>query len=156
MKSNKTAYIDFIIDCFDKGIVERSEVLAIFGEKWQTPTRTFDRYFKQAKEQHFKRREAIEKEKLTITITQEKKAVKSNIKTKEQLLEKLNEIIDQKTKKVEGQIIMPTFNDVKGAIDLYCKIEGHYAPTKVAETDKDGNNKKLPTGSKIFFIAPNE
>jgi hypothetical protein len=23
---------------------------------------------------------------------------------------------------------MPSFSDVKGAIDLYCKIEGYYAP----------------------------
>jgi hypothetical protein len=75
------------------------------------------------------------------TIQTEKEAVKTQIKTKEQLLERLNDIIEQKAKRVEGQIIMPTFNDVRGAIDTYNKMLGYYAPQK---QDVNFTENKLP------------
>jgi len=143
--SNKEAYIDFIIDCFNKGIVERGEVMAVFGKKWQTPTRTFDRYFKKAKEQHSEKRQAIEKAKMEESIKTEVEAVRSQIKSKEEILLKLGEIIDQKAKRVEGVIVMPTYTDVKGAIDLYNKMQGYYAPTK-SENKIESNVTVDPQG----------
>jgi len=143
--STKEAYIDFIIDCFNEGIVERGEVMAVFGKKWQTPVRTFDRYFKKAKERHSKQRQAIEKAKMEESIKTEVEAVRSQIKSKEEILLKLGEIIDQKAKRVEGVIVMPTYSDVKGAIDLYNKMQGYYAPTK-SENKIESNVTVDPQG----------
>jgi len=135
MKPNKQPYIDFIIDCFGKGIVERGEVLAKFGKVWQTPPRTFDRYFQKAKEQHSRQRETINNAKLNTTIELEKEAVKKAILTKHQALEILTEIAQGKAKKVEGQIIMPSPNERKGAIETMMKMEGWTAPIKTENTN---------------------
>ncbi len=127
---NKQPYIDFIIDCFGKGIVERGEVMAKFGEVWQTPPRTFDRYFQKAKEQHSEQRETINNAKLNTTIELEKEAVKDANFYRNKILAKMEEIMEQKAKRVEGQVIMPTYSDVIRAGERIAKIMGVDAPTK--------------------------
>ena len=94
---NKQPYIDFILDCFGEGLVERGEVMAKFGEVWQTPSRTFDRYFKKAKEQHSQQRETINNAKLEQSIETEKEAVKIGLKSKFERLLILQKEVDNCT-----------------------------------------------------------
>ena len=62
---NKTeTYISFIIDQLKTGNVERGKVLATFGKKWQTGTRSFDRYWKEANERHLEAQNKLQKEKI--------------------------------------------------------------------------------------------
>jgi hypothetical protein len=153
LKANKQAYIDFIIECFGKGFVERGEVMAMFGKKWQTPPRTFDRYFKQAKEQYTKHRELINKEKLNTTIEEEVKALQSGLKSKIERVLELQKQYDEIDLILQNGVtdthafsqgalitgIRPlnaleisklhlTIKDIRAEIS---KIEGDYAPNKL-------------------------
>jgi len=127
---NKNIYIDFILQCFSKGIVERGEVMAKFGEFRQTPSRTFDRYFKTAKEQYSKQRETINKEKLSTTIELEKEAVKRNILTKLESMEVLTQIVYTSEKDIDKISAIKTLSD----------FEGWNAPKLNANTDSKGND----------------
>jgi hypothetical protein len=135
--NNKQAYIDFIIEELSKGNVQYKEVCSLFCSKFHLTERTFNKYWLQANQKHSEQREAIEAAKMQQTITTEIKAVKMQIKTKEQLLLKLNEIIEQKAKRVEGVVVMPTFTDVRNAIDTYNKMQGYYAPQQIEQNIKD-------------------
>lgn len=68
--------------------------------------------------------------KTELGITQEKEAVKKAILQKHEALEILTEIAIGKPKKVEGQIIMPTANERRGAIETMAKLEGWEAVKK--------------------------
>lgn len=146
---NKQIYIDFILDCFGKGIVERGEVMAKFGEVWQTPPRTFDRYFKTAKESYSEQRETINNEKLSTTIEVEKEAVKMGVKSKIERLLILQREVDNcaldlengftEELKSDGQLLIRPItiqektalrNTIKNLQSEISKIEGDYAVTK--------------------------
>ena len=106
---NKTeTYISFIIDQLKTGNVERGKVLATFGKKWQTGTRSFDRYWKEANERHLEAQNKLQKEKDSIYIDAEKEALKRNILQKHEALEILSKIAKGTAKKVNEQIIIPT------------------------------------------------
>lgn len=63
-------------------------------------------------------------------IEKEKEAVKNALYYREKILQKMEDIIDQKAKKVEGQIIMPTFSDTIRASERIAKILGIDAPVR--------------------------
>jgi len=140
MKENKQTYIDFIIDCFNKGVVERIDVMAMFGKKWQTPTRTFDRYFKSAKETFLITQNSIKQAKEIQTITNEIDKLKTLNLTKIDRMKIAESIAMGKAKRVEGQIIAPSPSDQLKALDYLSKIEGDYAPTKTANTNSQGED----------------
>ncbi len=125
MKNNKRIYIDFIIGEMDKGNIEPKDVVSVFCDKFRVTRRTFENYWTTACNEFEKRRAIIEKKKLEAIISVEVKAVKSSIRTRDQLLERLHDIIDQKAKRVEGVIVMPTYKDVIAAIRLYSDIVGY-------------------------------
>lgn len=91
-----------------------------------------------------------------------KKESKANILRREEALEMVSNVAKIKyneiTQQSEDNKIVSTSDIIafNNTVERLAKMDGWDKPTKVAETDKDGNNKKLPTGSKIFFIAPNE
>jgi nucleoid DNA-binding protein len=143
--SNKEAYIDFIIEQLNLGNVQYKDVVSLFCDKFRLTERTFDKWWKIANQKHSEKRQAIEKAKMEQSIKTEVEAVRSQIKSKEEILLKLGEIIDQKAKRVEGVIVMPTYTDVKGAIDLYNKMQGYYAPTK-SENKIESNVTVDPQG----------
>ncbi len=143
--SNKEAYIDFIIEQLNLGNVQYKDVVSLFCDKFRLTERTFDKWWKIANQKHSEQRQAIEKAKMEQSIKTEVEAVRSQIKSKEEILLKLGEIIDQKAKRVEGVIVMPTYSDVKGAIDLYNKMQGYYAPTK-SENKIESNVTVDPQG----------
>jgi hypothetical protein len=149
MSNNKQAYIDFIIDELNKGNVKYNDVCMVFCGKFGLTENTFIKYWKQANDKHSEHRQAIEAAKMEQSIEIEKEVVKSQIKSKEQLLIKLNEIIEQKAKRVEGMVIMPTFSDVLKAVDIYNKMMGWNA---VIKTDITTNNEPIKSQPQIFDL----
>ena len=95
-----------------------------FGKKWQTGTRSFDRYWKEANERHLEAQNKLQKEKDSIYIDAEKEALKRNILQKHEALEILSKIAKGTAKKVNEQIIIPTSAEQRGAIETMAKIEG--------------------------------
>lgn len=63
------------------------------------------------------------------------------ILTKFERMEIASNIARGKAWKVGNEIIIPSASDKLKACDYLSKIEGDYAPTKIAETDSDGNDK---------------
>ena len=135
MKQNKQIYIDFIISELNKGNVQYKDVMLVFVSKFELTEQTFVRYWKQANESHKEQRNLINNAKTEQTIATEKESVKKAILQKHEALEILTEIAIGKPKKVEGQIIMPSANERRGAIETMAKIEGWEAPKKTENTN---------------------
>lgn len=135
MKPNKQLYIDFILNELEKGNVQYKDVMLVFVSKFQLTEKTFCIYWKTANTQHterlHERNKVIEEERTALA----KETLKKDILTKHQALEILTEIAQGKAKKVEGQIIMPSPNERKGAIETMMKMEGWTAPIKTENTN---------------------
>jgi len=80
-------------------------------------------------------------------VEETKKAAKSQIMTREALLEfytnEIKEYLDIKTgkgkaKMIGNKVLMPTFKDAKEAGAEIAKIQGYYAPEKQANTTVSG------------------
>lgn len=138
---SKEAYIDFILKEINNGIVDAEKVCAVFCSKFHKSERTFYNFWKKAKEQHSQQREAINNAKIAQTIIEEKEAVKKAILQKHEALEILTEIAIGKPKKVEGQIIMPTANERRGAIETMAKLEGWEAVKKTENINTNLNQE---------------
>lgn len=85
--------------------------------------RLYDLYYSEAQ---IKRNDI----KTEIGVKLEKQAVKKAILQKHEALEILTEIAIGKPKRVEGQVIMPTANERRGAIETMAKLEGWEASKK--------------------------
>lgn len=157
---NKTeTYISFIIDQLKTGNVERGKVLAIFGKKWQTGTRSFDRYWKEANERHLDTQNKLQKEKDSIYIDSEKEAVKTGLKSKLERMMHLQSMLepDYMVQEVAGisqgqpiwvnRPLQP--KEIQVIHAELSKMAGEYMPTKIAETDTSGNDKKINTKIKL-------
>ena len=83
----------------------------------------------------------LNKGKDDIILDSEKERLKSAILTKFERMEIASNIARGKAWKVGNEVIIPTANDKLKACDYLSKIDGDYAPTKVAETDVNGNDK---------------
>lgn len=152
--SKQEAYISFIIDQLQSGAVSFERVFELFLTKFNCSRPTFSKYWKEANERHIEAQNKLQKVKDNIYIEAEKEAIKRNILQKHEALEILSKIAKGVAKKVNEQIIIPTSTEQRGAIETMAKIEGWYAPTKIAETDSIGNDKpntkiKLPDGTEI-------
>lgn len=155
-KPNKQIIIDAIIKEIEQG-KSYTAVMAVNGRKWQMPERTFNRYWKTANEQHLIKQEAIKKELAEVdkeaAINARKKAIMTAEERKEWLTKVVNGEILVTLKKpfwnpdLKKMQYVPVANPaditerLKASAEL-SKMEGDYAPTKVAQTDKDGNDIK--------------
>jgi hypothetical protein len=126
VKANKQTYVDFILEELNKGNVKFNDVCVLFLAKFGLTRQSFNKYWNIAKIEHSERCKAINEAKLRASIVAGEKAVTEAIMSKNQLLKKLEDIINQKAKRVDGQIVMPTFADVRGAIDTFAKMQGYY------------------------------
>ena len=140
MKENKEIYVDFIIGEIDKGNVSYKDVVSEFCGKFRLSEKSFDKYWKMANEAHKERRQLIETAKIGIVIATEKEAVKRAILDKHEVLEILSEIALGRPKKIEGQIILPSANERRAAIETMAKFQGWFAPTKL---DHTSNGKEI-------------
>lgn len=157
MKASKQIIIDAIIKEIEQGKTY-TKVMAVNGRKWQMPERTFNRYWKTANEQHIVKQQEIKKELAEVdkqaAIEARKKAIMTANERKELLTKLINGEIKAKRPFVIGGKIMeypeePTHRDRISAIAELNKMEGDYAPTKIAQTDKHGNDIKQKTDEEL-------
>lgn len=147
-------YIAFMLNCINKGIVERGKVMAMVGKKWQLPQRTFDRYWKKAQEKHSERKEKIRKAVEVVEVSQAIESASNGLKSKYDRLMNLQRQaddiqrmldsnitpdivkspkqleymeIERKLTYVERATLMKSLRDLQSEIS---KIEGDYAPTQ--------------------------
>ena len=83
----------------------------------------------------------LNKGKDDIILETEKERLKSAILTKFERMEIASNIAKGKAWKSGNVMVVPNASDRMKACDYLSKIDGDYAPTKVAETDSDGNDK---------------
>jgi hypothetical protein len=143
MKPNKEQYIDFILNELHNGNVLYKDVCDVFLRKFAITRQSFDKYWKLANEAHREAQQAIKEAKEVQTITNEIDKLKTLNLTKIDRMKIAEGIAMGKAKRIEGQIIVPSHADQLKALDYLAKIEGDYAPTKVAQTDVEGNDAKL-------------
>lgn len=147
MKENKETYITFLISELEKG-AERGETLSKFVEKWQKTPRTFDRLWKIAKERHKETQEKAQKAIADLTIAAAEGRQKTAIIDKQRRMEIASSIAEGKAWRVQNgqsaEIVIPSANDRIKALDYLSRIDGDYKPTKVANTDPEGNELPPP------------
>jgi hypothetical protein len=148
VKPSKQIIIDEIISQIEQGKT-KVKILAKFGGKWRIASRTYDRYWKNAQEQHNAKQEAIKKELEEIdkqaAIEARKKAIMTAEERKEYLTRIINGEIEVPYTEVKynaGLKMFETFEFMElashtariNAIAELNKMEGDYAPTKVDNT----------------------
>lgn len=147
-KSDIQAQIDFILKELRKN-VPTTKILSGFVQNWPTKSeKTFQRRKNEAMvlfQGEMKRiqqkaevlvRKEIEDKKIEIMDSVERKEILTKMAR--------GEIVLQKPFAVGGEIrlieVVPDYTDRRGAINELNKMDGEHAPTKVAPTDKDGND----------------
>lgn len=163
-KPNKQIIIDEIIQEI-KNKKSYTTVLGVSRGKWGLAPTTFDRYWKMANEQYKEAQEPIIKELAGIDKEKAIEAHKAGLNTKFQIAMDLqNEIkvmqnqlkgLSQFTFTVGNKIMnshthgvfmlpVQVQNEIRAKILYFSseisKLEGYYQPTKIAQTDKEGND----------------
>lgn len=157
-----------LIKLFESGNSAKTELLGIFRNKYKIGTDRFLREFNLAYETW-----QIAKNKSTVDTIQanQKESLKSGIKTKLERLIELQKQVEQLQKELDdNRTIISTFYDgamitdyreltpleraklhqiIKEVRAEISKIEGDYAPTKTANTDKEGNDVSDPLATLI-------
>lgn len=157
LKSNKQVIVDFIVSCLEKG-ERRNVILAKVGKKWQnTPVspRTFDRLLKIANTQHQEKQQHIKVELAKVdayaAVEARKKAIMSTEERKEYLTKLIYGEIEVPYKEVKWNPVTKAFETIEfvelaghtariNAIAELNKMEGDYAPNKIAQTDTAGHD----------------
>lgn len=130
---SKEAYISFIVEQMQSGVVERGEVLAIFGKRWQVGLRTFDRYWKIAQERFKEAQQAINNKKQEQYTESEIKRNYDVILSREKSLEMLsnvakliyNKLIKDEKKQSSDILALNT------TVERISKLEGWDKPTQI-------------------------
>lgn len=162
VKSNKAVIIDGIVKQIEKG-KGFGTVLKLIGTKWNLSRTTFSRYWKIANEQHTAAQQVLKDAKAALDLQaalDERKTQIADVLERKEILTKIarGQIPLRKAMVVENIIqyidIVPDWADRKAAIAELNKMEGDYAPTKVAQTDKDGENLITPAIINIYSTGP--
>lgn len=155
-KASKQIIIDAIIREIEQGAT-RSKVIAKYCKKFQRSARTIDTYWKSANEQHIAKQRVIKEELVKIDKTAAIESRKKEIMTTEERKKYLTDLILGKVtipyKEVKWNPKTKKFTTIKfvelashtariSAISELNKMEGDYAPTKVAQTDSKGDDLK--------------
>lgn len=129
--SKQETYINYIKELLRKGVVQRKNALAKFSTKWQIGERTFDRYWKEANLEYVDEAKTIENKKAKLNIAAEEEAAERDILNKLDMQEIATKIAksDQELSK-----------DRLKALEFLARVEGLFAPTKISQTDNEGNN----------------
>jgi hypothetical protein len=159
-KPNKQIIIDAIIKEIEKGKAT-DKICAAICRKFQFSERTFYNHFKKASEQHKIKQQAIKEEIAEVdkqaAIEARKKAIMTADERKEYLTRIANgEIKFKKPFIISGKIMEypsePDAIERMRAIAELNKMEGDYAPTKVANTDSKGNDVTPLTDKQVDKI----
>ncbi len=140
-------YISFIKDQLRSGIVDPGKICLLFCTKFDKTRQTFYNHWENAQIDYNKEVQEIEKQKTEESINGKIDAVKRGILTKNKALDILTKIAKGKITttvmtKLGPENIEPSFFDMRAAIETIAKIEGWFAPTKLANTDVDGKDKQ--------------
>lgn len=160
-KSNRQVIVDYIVSFLKKGET-RGTILTKTVKKWQMSDRAFDRLLKIAKEHHSAEQEELKKElaevdkaaaidarKKAILTADERKELLSKIAKGEIEIPKSEIKWNYELKQFEaiGLVELASHSARISAIAELNKMDGDYAPTKVARTDSEGNDidySKIP------------
>lgn len=154
-------------DCYSKYSPIFSKTERTFNEDWKKATARLSEYQNKAN-----------KAKEIASISEEVNAIKSGLKSKIERAMFLQNEIEVMEKQLRGDVhftfkignkinkshtgdvfMLPIDeqNKIRQVIKEYqieiSKMEGDYAPTKIAETDVSGKDRKLPTGAKILYLG---
>lgn len=148
MKASKQLIIEFILQCLEKG-EQRAGILGKVEKKWETSRTTFDRLLKIAKDEHSAKQDAIKKAKMAVDIDvaiKDRKREIADVNERKVILTKIirGQIPLTRPMIVKGRIkhikTVPDWADRKAAIAELNKMDGSYAPDKIANTDTEGND----------------
>lgn len=135
--------------------MQRKDILEKYGKKWKLKKTSIDNYIKSARilaGKLAKEREKVETELETENL---KTSVKLNLITRNEKRDMLSKIIrgeleifvkkpiwntSQKKYVMITVPSKPLHSDIMKAIEIDNRMEGHDAPTKVAQTDTKGND----------------
>ena len=130
--------------------VTREQALASTHKKWQTTTRTFDRYWQLAKQIYSDEIEALRAARLDVKIAAEVEKVNSEIMDKNERMRVLTQMANG-TLQVQRNVVtkdgvltvlaLPDYADRKAAIAELNKMDGEYAPVR---KDITSGGEKLP------------
>ena len=152
-----------LIKLFESGNSAKTELLGIFRNKYKIGTDRFLREFDKAfiEWQNTKEKAIYEQ-----IYTNQKEFLKSGLKSKLERQLELQAMLDMNylTKEVvgiyQGEVIFTerplTPSEIKNIHVELSKMDGSYVPTKIAETDVSGKDRKLPTGAKILYLGVDE
>ena len=148
VKSNKQVIIDAIVKYIEKG-KGFGTVLKLIGTKWDLSRTTFSRYWKIANQYHISAQNLLRAAKAALDIENainERKNDIADVLERKEILTKIarGQIPLKKAMIVDGAIeyieVVPDWTDRRNAISELNKMEGDYAPTKVAQTDSTGKD----------------
>lgn len=151
MKPNKQVVIDFIISKLKTGM-DTEKICVLTCTKFDFTRTTFYNRFKIAQFEHTKAQEAI---RIALMKEDTKNALDTlkldimEVNERKELLTKIanGELKIKKPFVIAGKIMEypsePDHTDRRNAIAELNKMDGAYAPAKVAQTDSKGNDIKL-------------
>ena len=148
VKSNKAVIIDAIVKQIEKG-KGFGTVLKLIGTKWNLSRTTYSRYWKIANENHTEAQQLIKDAKAALDMQSalnERKSQIADVLERKEILTQIarGQIRLRKAIPVNGELeyteVVPDWMDRKNAIAELNKMEGDYAPTKVAQTNRAGDD----------------
>lgn len=139
MATSKENIISDIIVELEKGSNYAATSAVICG-KFRLSERTFDKYWKIASQRFGEAQQAIQKDLLEGSAKAAKERLNKAILTKDERMEIASRIAKGESWEERGAVITPYASDRMKALDYLSKIEGDYAPTKIAETDSEGKD----------------
>jgi hypothetical protein len=127
---------------------ERAEILRKYAKKWQISPRSIDRYLNPAKviaKSMANLKDSVVK---TAIIDETEKAIRAGLKSDLELELILSQIASgnvQITEWIKGEAVLRnvTPTEIVNAAKTIFTKRGSNAPTKIAQTDKDGNDIKV-------------
>ena len=134
--SKHEKYIEFIINEFQNGEVDKRTIFAKICEKMRIGSRTYDTVWKKAQQRHSERANLARQKKDEQYIEMASKVEIGAIIDKARRMAIASEIAEGKL--TDGQGREPDFNARLKALDYLAKVEGDYAPIKNEHSGKDG------------------
>lgn len=161
-KSNKQVLVDFIVELLEKGD-ETENICAVFCTKFHLTDRTFYNHLKIAQQQHADKQAVLKKELAAVDKQAAIEARKKHIMTSQERKMILTKIAEGKLKLKKWWIgkdyeisktVVPDYMDRKNAISELNRMDGSYAPMKLAQTTKDGVDIQQP--AEILILPPSQ
>ncbi len=148
------------------GSIKYTECLADIGGKWRIPSRTFDRYWKEANSRYAVTQLEAQKAIHDATVANRAEEARKGLKSKSEYVKEIQDMLDAdeyeesafdfRTGTVTTYMRRLTPLERRALYERISKFEGMDAPLKLANTDSEGKDKEqvfyvLPDGSKIVI-----